>query len=227
MRKAPLILVIAVFGVWFLAKGLPFLDTAPAAVSATPIPAPGSAEELAPVNVGRGQRVCVDGISYGPDARYAQVTMLSPGKPAGALRFEARATGYSADADVPAGTVDNAPVTVALRPAEREVAGGSLCIVNRGRAIAFYGIDPSVSPARTTVDGAPQKQQDLSVTLLTSGSQPLGDRLGDLFAHAAAFNPMSTWCVWILFALVLVGAPIAIGVALARAAADDDAPEAP
>ena len=221
MRKWPLILVVVLFAGWFLVKGLPFLDTATPVTYATPIPPPDSAAELLEVRVKRDGRVCTDGITYGPDARYVVVTALTTA-PAGPLRFEARAPGYSADARVPAGTANNTQAVVPIRPATSEIGGGTLCIVNEGRrAVGFYGVAPTTVPARTTVNGAEQ-QQDLSVTLLTSPSASLGSRLGSLLSHAAAFNPTSTWLLWIVFALLLVGAPIALGVALGRALAQDE-----
>ena len=61
------------------------------------------------------------------------------------------------------------------------------------------------------------------MTLLTSPAQSIGSRLGDIAAHIAAFRPMTGWEVFVLGLLAVIGMPIAVGVALARAAAQDDA----
>jgi hypothetical protein len=94
--------------------------------------------------------------------------------------------------------------------------------------VAFYGINPGrgSSPATTTVDGKAIQQQ-LSVTLLTSPSKSLGSRLGEIFDRVAAFRPVTGWELWLLALLALIGVPVALGVALARSAALDDADSPP
>jgi hypothetical protein len=228
MRKTPLILTVVVFALWFAWKGLHFLETAPAEIYSTPTVEPTNAAELGEVRLKRRQRACADGIEYGPGARYVIVTVLTD-QPAGPLRFEARAPGYAADAIHPGGAGSNQRVVVPITPAAKPVDGGTLCITNLGKQrVGFYSVGaggPQGTPSQTTIDGKPV-DLDLSITLLTSPSKPIGDRLGTIFDHMAAFNPLSGWVVWVLLVAALVGVPFALGAALGRAAAEDDAADA-
>ncbi|MDX6717028.1 MAG: hypothetical protein QOH30_3586 [Baekduia sp.] len=231
MRKAPLVLVLVAFAVWFFAwKGLPFLDGARPETFSTPTVQPQNEAELGNAKIKHGQEICADKIELGPGARYVVVTVLTKGEPAGRLRFTARGPGYRAATIQPAGTADNQQIAVPITPAEHTIADGTLCITNLGRhQVGFFAVGapgPQDTPSQTTVDGSPIPL-DLSITLLTSPSRSLGDRLGTVFDHMAAFNPLSGWTVWVLFVLALVGGPIAIGVALGRAAALDDGADGP
>jgi hypothetical protein len=71
------------------------------------------------------------------------------------------------------------------------------------------------------VNGKPIPQE-LSVSLLTHPSQSLTARLGTIASHIAAFRPLTGWQVFLLGLLAVFGVPVAVGVALARAAAEDD-----
>jgi hypothetical protein len=225
MRKTPLIVVLVAFALWFVWKGLPFLDGAQPEIYSTPTVQPQNAAELGNVGVPRGQQVCADQLDFGPGARYVLVTVLSD-KPAGPLRFAVRAPGYAADATAPAGATSGQQVIVPIRAASKDVANGTLCITNLGkRKVGFYSVGapgPQATPSTTTVAGKPVAL-DLSITLLTSPSRSFGSRLGTILGHTAAFNPLKGWVVWILLLLVLIGAPLAVGAALARADAEDDA----
>lgn len=221
MRKTPLVVIVVAFAAFLVIKAPGWLDKAPAQTYATPVAQPDSGGELAPVQVPKRQEACVDRIPFGPDARYVLVTVVTDGPAAGPLEITAKADGYAATARVAAGTPNNGQVVAPIAPAAREGLG-TLCITNQGkREIGLYGVGGGANPSTTTVAGA-VSDRDLSVTLLTSPSKSLGSRFGSLLHNAAAFNPLSPWLLWIVLALVLVGAPVGVGVALGRAAADDD-----
>jgi hypothetical protein len=135
--------------------------------------------------------------------------------------------GYRAGAQLAAGTPGDVLQTVAITPATKDIANGTLCVSNLGEhQVKLYGINPGrgSGPSTTTVDGKPI-DQELSLTLLTRPSQSLGGRLGTISSHIAAFRPVTGWEVFLLGLLAVLGVPAAIGVALARAAAEDDAGE--
>jgi hypothetical protein len=219
-----MVLVVVLFGLWFAWKGEPFLKRSPPEVYSTPTIQPTGPGDLGNVVVKRNGRACLDQLDFGPGARYALVTALTD-QPTGPLRFEARAPGYAADAVAPAGAGSNQQIIVPLKPASREVRGGTLCIINEGRhKVGFYGVSANNhqgTPPQTTVDGK-LSDLDLSLTLLTSPSKSLKSRLGTIFDHMAAFNPLSGWTVWLLFLLALIGVPVALGAALGRALVEDD-----
>jgi len=223
MRKGVLITVLVLFAGWFVWKALPFLTAQRAVIAATPTTQPSDPSAIAPVKVKGGERACLDRIPFGPDASYVQVTPTAGRFPAGAIAVEARAPGYVARTRIPAGAPGDAPVNAKIAPAPHDVGDGVLCLTNEGRhTVAFYGVNPGrgESPSTTTVDGRPVPQ-DLSLTLLSPGNS-IGGRLGDISSHLAAFRPLAGWEVFLLGLLAVLGVPIAVGVALARAAAEDD-----
>jgi hypothetical protein len=224
MRKGLLIGVLALYAAWFIWKPIPLLTRDQPAIWSTPTLQPTDPTLLAPVRVPGGGRACMSNIEFGPKARYAMVTLL-PGKwPTRTIRVEARAPGYRADARIAPGLVDNQLAIVALRPARSSVVG-TLCFINTGRhRIAFYGFGADTSPSVTTVDGK-ALPQELSLTLLESPSKPLIERVGDVIGHVAAFRPVTSWEIWIVLLALLFATPVALAVALSRAAAlDDEAP---
>jgi hypothetical protein len=228
MRRGLFALVLGAFLLWAIWKVVPFLGTKQPEIFATPTVQPLDESTLALVAVKKHQRVCLDGMEYGPKARYVFATLRST-RPSGSILVEARAAGYAARGRHAPGLSGNAPFLVPIEPAPREVDRGTLCLTNEGRhKVSFYGVNPGrgTSPATTTVNGKPVPQQ-LSVTLLTSPSKSLGGRLGEIFGHVAAFRPVTSWEVWVLALIALVGVPVALGVALARSAAVDDADASP
>lgn len=229
MRKGLLAGFLVLFALWFVVRAMPFLDRARPAVYATPTVQPTDPTTLAPIAVKGGQSACADQIPWGPDARYVQLTLTGGSKwPTSPLRIVATGPGYRATARLPEGTAGDVQQTVAITPARAEIPDGTLCVVNEGRhQIKLYGIDPGrgSSPSTTKVDGkaiAPE----LSITLLTNPSQSLTARLGTIASHIAAFRPLTGWEVFLLGLLAAFGVPVAVGVALARAAAEDDVPDA-
>jgi hypothetical protein len=213
---------------WGGKKVVPFLQTKPAETYATPTSQPTDPSVLAPIKVkGKGGEVCLQGIEFGPGAKYVYVTVQAE-RPAGPIALRLSAPGYRATARQAGELKGTVPLHVPVTPAAREVGGGTLCLRNEGRhRTAFYGVPPGrgSAPVTTTVDGRVIKQQ-LSVTLLTSPSKSLGSRLGTMFDHMAAFRPVTGWEIWILALLLAVGVPVAIAVALLRSAAADDEPPA-
>lgn len=207
---------------------LGYLDAPRADIWATPTPQPDQAAPLVPVKVPPGRTVCVDNVPFGPEARYVWVTPLPGGVTKRPIDVVARAPGYVAKAQIPAGTFDNQPAYVRLRPTARTERSGSLCLTpNERHAVSFYGV-PSLgriqSRSVTTIDDV-QAPATLSVTVLTGISSPINSRLDTLTARIAAFRPGGTWLIWILGLLVVFGAPAAIACALGRAIDDDESPQ--
>jgi hypothetical protein len=110
----------------------------------------------------------------------------------------------------------------------------AVCVRNEGPVRAYvygnyyngrFGTGPlGVTPSNTanfaTVDGE-AITGDLSLALLRSSPRSLLARVPAIFEHASAFAPaiLGPWTFWLLAALILVGAPVSLWMALARAAA--------
>ncbi|HEV7493843.1 hypothetical protein [Baekduia sp.] len=224
MRRGLFAGVLVLFALWFVVKAVPFLDRARPATYATPTVQPTDPASLAPIAVKGGQSVCADRMPWGPDARYVQFTLTGSKRPASPLRIVASGPGYRATAQLPAGTAGDVLQTVAITPARTEIPNGTLCVFNEGRhQVKVYGINPgrSSSLSTTKVNGKPI-DQELSITLLTHPSQSLSGRLGTIASHIAAFRPVAGWEVFLLGLLAVFGVPVAVAVALSRAAAEDE-----
>jgi hypothetical protein len=229
MRRRLLAGFLVLFALWFVVRAMPFLDRERPAIYATPTVQPTDPASLAPIAVKGGQSVCADQIPWGPDARYVQLTLTGGAKwPASPLRIVASGPGYRATARLPEGTAGDVLQTVAITPARTEIPDGKLCVFNDGRhQVKLYGINPGrgSSQSTTTVNGKPI-DQELSITLLTNPSQSLTARLGTIASHIAAFRPLAGWQIFLLGLLAVCGVPVAVGVALSRAAAEDDVADA-
>jgi hypothetical protein len=230
MRRRLFAGTLALFALWFVWKAIPWLDRARPATYATPTVQPYDPGLLSPIAVKGGKTVCTDQMPWGPDARYVQFTLTgNPKRPNPAIDVVASGNGYRATTRLAAGAAGDALQTLKITPASTTLPGGTLCLTNTGRhQVKFYGIAPGrgSGPSVTKVDGT-AIEPELSVTLLTNPSQSLIARLGTLPSHIAAFRPLTGWEVFLLALLAVIGVPVAVAFALARAAAqDDDEPSA-
>jgi GAF domain-containing protein len=227
MRRGILAGFLGLFLVWFLVAGLAYLLKSRPAIWATPTSEPYDVGQLTPIAVPGHGRICVDGMPWAPEARFVQLRVL-PGPKGRTPAIGVEATGpggYRAEAEIPAGLLQNARATAPIRPAGKQITG-TLCVTNEGtRPTSFYGVptaDRLGAPVKVTLNGSAVADRQLSVTLLQSGDKSILGRLGTVLSHVAAFRPVGAWMVWILLALLLVGAPVGVALALARASAEDD-----
>jgi hypothetical protein len=142
--------------------------------------------------------------------------------------------GVLAAGHVPGGWVDNGtPRQVHVK----EVAAGqnvSICIRNRGLVPAYVfgdlgsggvgtklGADPrpTITPAQASVDGK-SISGDISMSFVGVKARSLLSRLPDVFERASLFRPrfVEPWMLWLLFAAILIAAPLVLVRALAGAA---------
>jgi hypothetical protein len=223
MRRSVACAAVALFALFVLWKVVPFLGLQRSDVASTPTVTPGDESELRAVVVKGGKRVCVDHVLYAPDARFVEVTLDARWR-TGPIRIDVSAPRYSATAMIRGGRINTERTVTPIRPAPREVSG-TLCLTNRGRhVVGFFGVEAhgrGASPAVTTVDGVVATRQ-LSVTLLRSPSRSLWGQMGEIFDRVAAFRPIAGWMAGLLFVLLFLAAPVALAVALGRAAAADD-----
>ena len=223
MRKWLLVLALAFFAYFLVAKASPFLKLARPDVASTPTVTPQNPAQLAPVTAKRGEQVCLGDVVFTPDARYVKVIVQAT-HPTGPITVQALAPGYVTAGKIPGGLSGTADGLARIKPPSGDVRG-ELCLTHTGRhRVSYFGVNPGQregAPLPTTIDGRRSATQ-LSVTLLSSPSRSLWGQLGSIFDRVAAFRPITGWMAALLFGLLMLGAPVALAVALARAAAEDD-----
>lgn len=216
MRKAAVLGFLAPIIVLAIAKFVPHLGGQAPSIDSTPAVQP--LAELTDVTLEPGQTLCVRGVALGPDSRFAR--FFRPVRRAGVPPLTVTATGprYRSVSQTPRNRDAPRVITVPLEPPRTEIDGASICIRNDGRRNTYLigvppGLDSTVS--ETSVNGRPIPE-DVTVTLLKDPSASRLSNLPAILDRASAFTPFGPWAAWLLSALVVVGVPAALGVALAR-----------
>lgn len=216
MRKAAVIgllvpiLVLAVF------RFIPYLRGDAPVIDSTPAVQP--LREATTVEVGPGDRLCVRGIVIGPESRFAQFTPEDNRRGWPALTVSASGSGFRSATDIPRAPRASGVLTAELDPPSSEVDGASVCLRNRGNfAINLFGVPPGLDStvSETTVNGKPVPE-DVALTLLKEPAASRTSNLPAMLERASTFVPVGPWALWTICALLVIGVPTALAVALAR-----------
>lgn len=124
-----------------------------------------------------------------------------------------------ASGTLPAGYGDSTQqsVEVGTVRAPRQV---EVCITNRGaRKSAIYGGVTAAAPNTEAYVGGGPTGSDLSLVFDRSEERTMLATVPDIFERASLFRPgwVGGWTFWLLAALLLIGVPALLSVALARA----------
>jgi hypothetical protein len=226
-RRLVLIVGVLLFAVLFLGRELGWLTADRSIIASTPTVRPFF--QLAEVRVPGGEQLCIDGVTFEPDAQAAQVQArtVQEGGALPPLRLEATAPGgYRATAVSQAGGRGDTVLTIPFDAAPRTIPDGRVCLTNTGRrSIAFLaaGEGRSQSPARTTVDGE-EAPVDVALTLLREQPGSILGNLGTVLDRITAFRPFPVGIVsvWVLAMLLVFGVPLAAAWVVQRAANEDE-----
>jgi hypothetical protein len=177
-------------------------------------PALGAIESRYTISLRRGDEVCVRPVTLTGRSQLARFRVLdADGPPVPPLEITARAPGYEAKTtlsgyDAPGDQIPPAKVEAP----DRELRG-EVCARNTGsEPVELIGTDEirSQVPAETLLNGEPQPNKEIELTLLEDRKAGLIERPGDLVEHArtltADFAP--EWLLWIVLVLVVAGIPI-------------------
>jgi hypothetical protein len=123
-----------------------------------------------------------------------------------------------ASGTLPAGYGDSTQqsVDVGTVRAPREV---EVCITNRGaHKSAIYGGVTAAAPNTEAYVGGRPTGADLSLVFDRSDDRTMLATVPDIFERASLFRPgwVASWTFWMLAALLLVGVPALLSIALAR-----------
>ena len=214
-RRIPIALGVALFVALLLIRGIPYLTQQREVIASTPTPH--ALNAVSPVPVKPGSTACMTQVTFSPQAQAVQFDAAGAAQQkTPPLVVTAKGPGYRASARVNGGRPGNGSIDVAIRPASHSLIG-ELCIRNAGRSqVALAGTTEgrTVGRSLTTVDGVLQVPQ-VSLTLHERAAASLGSRIGALFRHATALNPMTPLLAWILAIVVLLLVPLAAFWALA------------
>ena len=207
-----LIATILILGIW---KVIPYLRQPGPATDSTPTFQP--LADYKTISLKKNQQLCVNRVTFTPNSRYAQFTIVGQELGTPPTAVVATAAGYRSIALLPSGP-RSALLTAALKPPATELSNGTLCVLNRGtRELQVVAVSEgkSTTLSTTSIDSMPAKL-DVPLTLLSSLSATRRDRLSSTISHAAAFVPLAPWTIWVLLFLLAVGVPLALVVALSR-----------
>ena len=214
MRKAAVGALLATIAVLLLATAVPHLRAPAPAVEATPTYTPlnaYSSVELLPK-----QNLCINNVPFSTNSRYAQFLVQGRPPTQPELLVTGSAPGYKVSERVPKAPAVDGQLNVELSPPARATSGGIVCVLNSGsNAVGFLAVPPSAqsSLSATTLDGKPI-DADVTVTMLSSLSEPRIENLPNALTHASAFVPLPEWLIWALGVLVLIGIPATLAFAL-------------
>ena len=221
MRKAALGVFGAAIVAYLVLAALPWLTRERDFPSTIPQPPPLTEQSVAVMNA--GDDLCMRDVALEPHARQARFKTGSYGRTGPALEFRISGPGYRVRRHIAAGYPDNHPQVVPIAGPSRPMLV-TVCFRDEGpRKVALYGSsDRARSRLRVTNDG---KREGVAPQLAFYEAKPvsIADRLGSLADRVAAFRGFlgHAWLVWLLAIASLAAMPIAIGIALWRAAEDE------
>jgi hypothetical protein len=184
------------------------------------VPPTGVAASIAP-----GKRVCQEPIDLptgagavvfpvATDGQAGQPLDVTVRTPSGQVLGHGKIAGGYVD-----GTEQTAKLDRTAGPAERS----AVCIANEGSVPVFIYGSENVTSSHTVADGV-VNPVDLDIRFLDDTPPAFLGEIPDAFERAVLFRPgwVGTWVYWLLFALMVLGAPLLLGFAVWRAARDDE-----
>lgn len=206
------ILVLVLIVVW-----LPYLFRTRQVVLATPGPAP--IAKTTPIALTAGGTTCVDNVSLDERARALRMRFIAPvgavGGPLVIVLTDAHGRRVGS-VRVPRGFRVPSMIQPAVHTTLRHSTIGKVCIANNGRRLTMQGSDePRTRTRSNTFVNGTQVVGDLSLEVYGKPSS-VASRIGDIFGEAATFKPVTTWEVWVLAVLLLLGVPGGLTFVLVR-----------
>jgi hypothetical protein len=193
------------------------------------IPSPASLERTDLVPLTHGAPVCFGNAVADHRSEQVRFKIYSPHGPAPALSVHVAGPGYDYTAKIPPGTPDNTLVQAPI-PAPPANVPVRVCIRSAGRPpiALFASSDRTRSRSMATVDGK-RTIKSVWFSFYEPAPRAITERLPDTIQRMTVFRPhyVTQGVLWVLAVLFLVGMPIAVIWAYARALRDDGLAEGP
>jgi hypothetical protein len=209
MRRAVVIVGVAVLALFAGIKFVPWLTTKQDVLLSSPTSTPlfgGQTEvPLAP-----GHQLCVKPVELAPSYRTAHLLLSGPGR----LALTVSAPGYSSTTRT---TSNGGPLIVVSLPKLPRSADGVVCMRNEGSQpfqVEGNVEDRTQSFPTTLLDGRPIKG-DVPISFWRGRTESRAAALLHGIPKMAVFKPVGAWFFWLLLPLVLLAVPALVITALA------------
>lgn len=224
MRRRALVVTGAVAAVLVAVLAGPFLAGDRVLPAAVPQPPPLYGTALVPLEP--GARACIRDATVDEHSELAQIKVGTRGRAAVPLSVTMTARGFRRELRRPADYRDNEVLALPLRPPAEPLAA-IVCVRNEGaRAVDLYGAaDRSHTRSQTYVEGR-LVPANFELSFRERAPASFLDRAGTIAERVATWRPGGGWVPLVVAVLVLIGVPVGLTVAIAAAAADDEAPSA-
>lgn len=192
-------------------------------IAATPVTPP--LFGVTPVPLGPGKAACLDELTLAPEMEIGQIGVRTDAGPGPALEVTVEGDGYRDTTRIPGGYEPTQALQFRLEPPAAALIG-RLCVRNAGdRPVELIGTNEFRTMGRPTMTADGQSQPfDFQLQFFERERESFAGRIGDIFGHAAVFTPgvVPAALIGMLALLALIGIPVGILSALARAARDDE-----
>jgi hypothetical protein len=223
MRRWALIGAVVVFVLGALLVVRPFVSEQRPMPSE--IPSPASLMQTASVPLDPGHPVCFDDAVAERHSEFVQFRVSTPDRPAPQLTVTLKGPGYEATAVIPPGLLDTQTAQAPI-PAPPTDVPVRVCIRNDGKTpiALFASTDRTRSRSSTVIDG-----ETTLASVWFSFYEPqwraISERVPLTIDRMTVFRPgyVTSWVLWVIAVLFLVGVPVGVVWALMRAMRDDGA----
>ncbi len=223
------VVVALVLGAWLVVR--PFM--ARQREYPAEIPSPAALLKVASVPLDPGRPACFRYAVAEPHSQQARLKLgVPPGRSSGPIVLSLRATdgsSYAQRVTIPAG-LGGTPVvgaSVAPPPVDTPLR---VCLANHGSVPVslFASGGRTLSRSHAIVAGH-DTDRSIWFSFYEAAPQSITQRLPATIARMTVLRPgyATRGLLWVLFVLMLVGVPVAVGWAVVRGAADDEAASAP
>ena len=213
-----LVLLVAAVGI-----GRPYLTKK--RVYPASVPQPPSVIAVALVRMKPGQAACLHDVVMDTHSERALFQVETYGKPTVPLRFELTGEDYRATVRVPAFSYKDEGILNLPVPAPRRDVFVQACVTNAGKrpAALFTTTTAEPGPVFATLDGE-RVGTNPWLAFYEAKRTSIADRMPTIVSRIGIFRPpfIGGWLLWPLAALFVLGVPVAVLVAYARALGEDE-----
>lgn len=192
------------------------------------IPQPPSVVSVELVHMKPGQKACLHDAVMDTHSERALFQIETFGKPTVPLRFTLDGDAYRAAVPVPASSYKDEAIINLPVPAPRRDVFVRACLENRGKRLValFATTSAEPGPVSATLDGKPLPTNPW-LAFYEAKQTSIAKRLPTILDRMAIFRPpfIGGWLLWPLMVLFVVGVPLALLVAYARALGEDETGE--